>query len=186
MSTEHRQDDLQILINNFLDAYATIDPTRILDKMKLHVLTHLPDDVPLFGVLSMPGYFTVTLRFAPDPAYMSLISDAVEQGTTQLGRIRRIFTPSHSSKSQSTSLVTVQQYIIGDRVHPDLGMPLVTCTSEVLSVVAPKVRPSQVTERCSIRDPFNRPSSLSRMSSTTAGLQDASLRACVRSIKNAE
>lgn len=32
-----------------LAAYAVIDPLRILDKVKLHLLEHLPDDIPRFG-----------------------------------------------------------------------------------------------------------------------------------------
>ncbi|KZV81516.1 hypothetical protein EXIGLDRAFT_628358, partial [Exidia glandulosa HHB12029] len=43
------QSDLQILINNVLDAYADVDPLRVLDKVKLHLLTHIPDDLPRFG-----------------------------------------------------------------------------------------------------------------------------------------
>ncbi|KAJ3853110.1 hypothetical protein EV368DRAFT_39622 [Lentinula lateritia] len=44
-------EDLKILIGNLLDAWATYDPNRILVKMKLHVLTHLPDDVRRFGLV---------------------------------------------------------------------------------------------------------------------------------------
>ena len=38
-----------MLIDNLLDVYAVIDPARILTKMKLHVLTHLPEDIARFG-----------------------------------------------------------------------------------------------------------------------------------------
>ncbi|KAF8488776.1 hypothetical protein JB92DRAFT_3249859 [Gautieria morchelliformis] len=41
--------DLRILVANVLDAFDTVDPTRILDKGKLHILSHLPDDVERFG-----------------------------------------------------------------------------------------------------------------------------------------
>ncbi|KAJ7908106.1 hypothetical protein B0H13DRAFT_2233350 [Mycena leptocephala] len=41
--------DLNILINNVLDIWGLIDPNRILVKGKLHVLTHLVDDVRRFG-----------------------------------------------------------------------------------------------------------------------------------------
>lgn len=34
-----------------LAAYAAIDPLRILDKVKLHLLAHLPDDILRFGPL---------------------------------------------------------------------------------------------------------------------------------------
>ncbi|KAJ7875206.1 hypothetical protein B0H13DRAFT_2236125 [Mycena leptocephala] len=37
--------DLQILIDNILDAFAAIDPSKILIKLKLHVLEHIPDDI---------------------------------------------------------------------------------------------------------------------------------------------
>ncbi|KAJ7924799.1 hypothetical protein B0H13DRAFT_2577007 [Mycena leptocephala] len=39
------QADLQILIDNILDAFAAIDPSKILIKLKLHVLEHIPDDI---------------------------------------------------------------------------------------------------------------------------------------------
>ncbi|KAK0444640.1 uncharacterized protein EV420DRAFT_1721990 [Desarmillaria tabescens] len=41
--------DLQVLIDNLLDAWAIVDPRRIITKVKLHVLTHLPDDIRRFG-----------------------------------------------------------------------------------------------------------------------------------------
>ncbi|KAJ7736973.1 hypothetical protein DFH07DRAFT_966662 [Mycena maculata] len=37
--------DLQILIDNLLDAFATIDPSKILIKLKLHVLLHIVSDI---------------------------------------------------------------------------------------------------------------------------------------------
>ncbi|KAJ6559708.1 hypothetical protein B0H19DRAFT_944520 [Mycena capillaripes] len=37
--------DLQILIDNLLDAFGTLDPTKILIKLKLHVLTHIVQDI---------------------------------------------------------------------------------------------------------------------------------------------
>ncbi|KAJ7123807.1 hypothetical protein C8R43DRAFT_899414 [Mycena crocata] len=41
--------DLTIAINNVLDRWAVIDPTRILHKYKLHVLPHIPEGVRRFG-----------------------------------------------------------------------------------------------------------------------------------------
>ncbi|KAF9013807.1 hypothetical protein BDZ89DRAFT_1166951 [Hymenopellis radicata] len=41
--------DLQVLIDNLLDAWAVVDPRRILTKIKLHVLTHLPEDIRRLG-----------------------------------------------------------------------------------------------------------------------------------------
>lgn len=43
------QIDLEILIGNVLDAFALIDPSKIIDKMKLQVLPHLVDDICRFG-----------------------------------------------------------------------------------------------------------------------------------------
>jgi hypothetical protein len=39
------QADLQILIDNLLDAFANLDPTKILIKLKLHVLLHIIQDI---------------------------------------------------------------------------------------------------------------------------------------------
>ena len=47
------QVDLEILIANVLDIWAKVDANRIIDKMKLHVLTHLPEDIRRFGPASL-------------------------------------------------------------------------------------------------------------------------------------
>ena len=41
--------DLQIAIDNYLDIWAQIDPTRIITKSKLHVLLYLVPDIRRFG-----------------------------------------------------------------------------------------------------------------------------------------
>ncbi|KAJ6621713.1 hypothetical protein B0H10DRAFT_2215060 [Mycena sp. CBHHK59/15] len=41
--------DLQILIDNLLDAFANIDPSKILIKLKLHVLLHIVQDIRRCG-----------------------------------------------------------------------------------------------------------------------------------------
>ncbi|KAF5352908.1 hypothetical protein D9758_007948 [Tetrapyrgos nigripes] len=41
--------DLRILIDNVLDVWAKVDPRRIITKIKLHVLPHLPEDIRRFG-----------------------------------------------------------------------------------------------------------------------------------------
>ncbi|KAJ7213920.1 hypothetical protein GGX14DRAFT_534135 [Mycena pura] len=46
---EQHKDDLKILIANVLDAFGDHDPARILQKIKIHLLTHLVDDVARFG-----------------------------------------------------------------------------------------------------------------------------------------
>jgi hypothetical protein len=43
------QAELQILIDNVLDCWAKIDPTRIIVKAKLHILQHLVEDIRRFG-----------------------------------------------------------------------------------------------------------------------------------------
>lgn len=43
------QADLKVLIANVLDIWVKVDPNRIIDKMKLHILTHLPEDIQRFG-----------------------------------------------------------------------------------------------------------------------------------------
>jgi hypothetical protein len=40
---------LKITVANLLDAFDAVDPLRILVKIKLHLLAHLPDDVRRFG-----------------------------------------------------------------------------------------------------------------------------------------
>ncbi|KAJ7846194.1 hypothetical protein B0H14DRAFT_3086308 [Mycena olivaceomarginata] len=44
-------EDLKIAIANLLDAFDKVDPQRILVKIKLHLLVHIPDDVQRFGPL---------------------------------------------------------------------------------------------------------------------------------------
>jgi hypothetical protein len=43
------QADVEIAVSNVLDIWVKIDPNRIITKLKLHVLTHLRDDVRRFG-----------------------------------------------------------------------------------------------------------------------------------------
>ncbi|KAK6975043.1 hypothetical protein R3P38DRAFT_2582879 [Favolaschia claudopus] len=43
--------ELKIAIANLLDAFDKVDPLRILLKIKLHLLAHIPDDIRRFGPL---------------------------------------------------------------------------------------------------------------------------------------
>ncbi|KAG8783118.1 hypothetical protein FRC12_020072 [Ceratobasidium sp. 428] len=42
-------EDLSVLVDNVLDAFARMDPGRIVSKQKLHLLTHLVDDIRNHG-----------------------------------------------------------------------------------------------------------------------------------------
>ncbi|KAJ3859039.1 hypothetical protein EV359DRAFT_75733 [Lentinula novae-zelandiae] len=46
---EQYLEDLEVLIANVLDAWALVDPTKILKKIKLHLLKHLPAHICRFG-----------------------------------------------------------------------------------------------------------------------------------------
>ncbi|KAG9089457.1 hypothetical protein FS749_001317 [Ceratobasidium sp. UAMH 11750] len=41
--------DLSILVNNVLDAFTKLDPGRVISKLKLHILTHLIEDIQNHG-----------------------------------------------------------------------------------------------------------------------------------------
>ncbi|KAJ7677316.1 hypothetical protein B0H17DRAFT_1139678 [Mycena rosella] len=56
--------DLQICIDNVLDIWALIDPARIVTKFKLHVLSHLPDDIRDLRMLEQN---IPTLQYSVEP-----------------------------------------------------------------------------------------------------------------------
>ncbi|KAJ3806011.1 hypothetical protein F5876DRAFT_91250 [Lentinula aff. lateritia] len=41
--------DLEIVIGNTLDAFAAVDPAKIINKVKIHLLNHVIPDVRQFG-----------------------------------------------------------------------------------------------------------------------------------------
>ncbi len=43
------QNDVNVLIANVLDIWAKIDPKRIFDKPKIHLIAHIPEDIRRFG-----------------------------------------------------------------------------------------------------------------------------------------
>ncbi|KAJ7715958.1 hypothetical protein B0H16DRAFT_1667025 [Mycena metata] len=43
--------DVEIAAGNVMDAFAVVDPTKILTKIKLHLLPHTPEDIVAFGPL---------------------------------------------------------------------------------------------------------------------------------------
>lgn len=43
------QEDLEVAVTNVLDLWGLVDPERITEKYKLHVLTHLKRDIARFG-----------------------------------------------------------------------------------------------------------------------------------------
>jgi hypothetical protein len=48
--TNHQfKEQLQTAVDNVLDLWAVVEPSKILTKYKLHVLTHLKDDIRRFG-----------------------------------------------------------------------------------------------------------------------------------------
>ncbi|KAJ7343823.1 hypothetical protein DFH08DRAFT_636138, partial [Mycena albidolilacea] len=65
---EYLVTDLHIAAGNVMDAFAVVDPTKILTNIKLHLVTHTPEDViafgPLVGVIT-EGYeaFNAVFRF---------------------------------------------------------------------------------------------------------------------------
>ncbi|KAJ7209175.1 hypothetical protein GGX14DRAFT_566353 [Mycena pura] len=50
-NVEEYLSDLKVAAGNVLDAFAVLDPTKILSKIKLHLLAHLHEDVLAFGPL---------------------------------------------------------------------------------------------------------------------------------------
>ncbi|KAJ7793439.1 hypothetical protein B0H14DRAFT_2533522 [Mycena olivaceomarginata] len=46
---DHYLEQLKIAVANLLDAFDAVDPLRILVKIKLHLLAHIPDDIRRFG-----------------------------------------------------------------------------------------------------------------------------------------
>jgi hypothetical protein len=51
VSDDLPQQDIEVTVENVLDLFIVIDPKRIMDKVKLHLLVHIHQDVLQFGPL---------------------------------------------------------------------------------------------------------------------------------------
>ncbi len=40
-----QQADVKVVATNVLDMFAKLDPSKIISKIKLHLLAHLPEDI---------------------------------------------------------------------------------------------------------------------------------------------
>ena len=49
--SHHLQSDVEIAVANVLDLFALIDPSKMISKLKLHLLVHLKSDIIHFGPL---------------------------------------------------------------------------------------------------------------------------------------
>ncbi|KAJ6615078.1 hypothetical protein B0H10DRAFT_1950204 [Mycena sp. CBHHK59/15] len=49
--SDERQGDVRIAVGNVMDAFAIVDPTKILSNIKLHLLPHSEEDIVAFGPL---------------------------------------------------------------------------------------------------------------------------------------
>lgn len=49
--TSFIQADIEVAVGNLLDLFAVVDPKKVLDKIKLHLLAHTHDDILRFGPL---------------------------------------------------------------------------------------------------------------------------------------
>ncbi|KAK6997431.1 hypothetical protein R3P38DRAFT_3620933 [Favolaschia claudopus] len=89
---------LQVAVANLLDAFDAVDPLRILVKVKLHLLTHLPDDIRRFG----PG-----IRFATE----------IYEGFNTVFRLCSVMSnrlaPSRDISSKFASMARVKHLISG-------------------------------------------------------------------------
>ena len=51
MNSYRYQDGVKVATDNVLDLFSRIEPSKIISKPKLYLLTHLPDDIKRFGPL---------------------------------------------------------------------------------------------------------------------------------------
>ncbi|KAJ7879259.1 hypothetical protein B0H14DRAFT_3082931 [Mycena olivaceomarginata] len=106
---------LKIAIANVLDAFDAVDPCRILVKIKLHLLAHIPDDVRRFGP---------SIRFATEiyEAYNAVFSafHDISRKFAAMARVKHFLSGGYwwdsSTKQWIQAGNAVQQILIADPV----------------------------------------------------------------------
>ena len=101
---------MEVLIGNLLDAFANIDPARIIAKEKLQVLPHIVDDVK---------------RFGPSPRY----STEIYESFNPIFRLCSIHSnhrsPSRDIALKMADLEMVRHIVTGGYwLDPQLGQPV--------------------------------------------------------------
>ena len=109
---------MNILIGNLLDAFAEIDPARIIVKQKLQILPHIVDDVE---------------RFGPPPRY----STETYESFNKYFRLSSIFSNHHSpSRDIAIKMANLDcvRHIVTGGFWQDCGGELKRADESVLSV----------------------------------------------------
>ncbi|KAE9390170.1 hypothetical protein BT96DRAFT_1002502 [Gymnopus androsaceus JB14] len=83
---EQYLEDLEVWIDNVLDAWARIDPAKILKKIKLHLLKHLPAHIRRFG----PSCFNAVFRMCSVLSNHQAPSRDIALKNGELGRLTHI------------------------------------------------------------------------------------------------
>ncbi|KAJ3783463.1 hypothetical protein GGU10DRAFT_389082 [Lentinula aff. detonsa] len=93
-------EDLVILIANVLDAWALIDPAKILRKIKLHLLVHLPEHIRRFGPsvrfsTEVFECFNAVFRMCSVLSNHQAPSRDIAMKNGELGRLKHIISGGH-------------------------------------------------------------------------------------------